>query len=513
MNLTDPEILELTVLCNALADGTLTEVQRTRLAEKLAASEEARRFYVRFAGLSASLCQYASEMQAEAPDAAPRLWRRPAFWWSVGPLAAAAAAVALFMLPYYSTRETAVAAVELETQDYVAQVTGLKDCVWTGAATTLALGDPVERGRRLELSQGVVELTFDCGAQVTLEGPATLVLNSAWDATLPQGTLSAVVPTEAIGFRVSNPDVDVVDLGTEFSVVAQPGSATEVYVHKGKVQAIARGGEGPDQPALVLTADQSRQFGRTGSAEIRHAKPKFKELARQARKERALGKLEPVLAKPSAPGLATAPVVAPAPAPAPAAKRFANAMKFDGHFEKQVAAHGLTHNAPHTVAFWVRVPSAAPLSGAGAMAAWSSGGVKGRGTPVHIAWNTDPAAGALGALRTEFGHAAAVGTTALRDGHWHHVAVVFVPHGHGKMHVKQYVDGRLEGSTMPSLPALPKHPREKAKAPASDVVWLGHRLGSAEHFHGELDEFSVTDRALAPQQIKTLLNGGQPDLR
>ena len=263
----------------------------------------------------------------------------------------------------------------------------------------------------------------------------------------------------------------------------------------------------------MLTADQSRQFGRTGSAEIRHAKPKFKELARQARKERALGKLEPVLAKPSAPGLATAPVVAPAPAPAPAAKRFANAMKFDGHFEKQVAAHGLTHNAPHTVAFWVRVPSAAPLSGAGAMAAWSSGGVKGRGTPVHIAWNTDPAAGALGALRTEFGHAAAVGTTALRDGHWHHVAVVFVPHGHGKMHVKQYVDGRLEGSTMPSLPALPKHPREKAKAPASDVVWLGHRLGSAEHFHGELDEFSVTDRALAPQQIKTLLNGGQPDLR
>jgi hypothetical protein len=501
MNLTDTEILELTELCNALADGTLTDARRARLAEKLAASEEARRFYVRFASLSASLCQYAGEMQSEAPDAAPRLWQRPAFWWSLGPLAAAAAALAVFLVPDFSARETTVAAVELETQDYVAQVTGAKDCVWANAAAGLEPGAPVERGRRLELAQGVVEITFDCGAQVTLEGPATLDMNSAWDAALPQGTLSAVVPAEAIGFRISNPDVDVVDLGTEFSVVAKAGSATEVYVHKGKVQTIARDGEGHAQPALVLTADQSRQFGRGGSAEIRHATPAFKALVRQARKERAASKPEPSHA---APGV-------PAVAPAPVAKRFANALKFDGHFDKQLAAHGLTHNTPHTVAFWARVPAAAPLSAAGAMVAWSSGGGKGKGTtPIQITWNTDPAAGTLGALRTEFGHAAAVGATGLRDGRWHHVAVVFVPHGRGKLHVKQYVDGHLEGS---STPELPKHPREKIKAPASDVVWLGRRLSSPEHFHGELDEFVITDHALAPQQIKTLLDGGQPDSR
>ncbi len=504
MKLADPEILELTELCNALADGTLTEAQRLRLAEKLAASEEARRFYVRFAGLSASLCQYAGEMRAEAPDAVRPFWRRPVLGWGAAALAAAAAALAVFLMPDFSARETAVAAGDLETQDYVAQVTDLKDCVWAKPSAALEPGDQLERGRRLELVQGVAEITFDCGAQVTLEGPASLVLNSAWDATLPQGTVSAVVPTEAIGFRVSNPDVDVVDLGTEFSVVAKPGSATEVYVHKGKVQATARGGEAHEQPALVLTADQSRQFGRGGSAEIRHAKPKFKGLARLARREQTTGK--PGAARVAPPSV-TVPVAPAAPqaTPVPVAKRFANALKFDGRFEKQVAAHGLTHNAQHTVTFWARVPAAASLSGAGAMAAWSSGGGKGRGTPVHIAWNTDPAAGTLGALRTEYGHAAAVGSTKLRDGQWHHVAVVFVPHGRGKMHVKQYVDGRLEGST---TPALPKHPKERGKTPASDVVWLGRRLGSPEHFHGELDEFGVTGRALAPQQIKALLNGG-----
>ena len=50
MNLTDQEILELTELCNALVDGRSTDVQQTRLAEQLAASEAARQFYVRMNG-------------------------------------------------------------------------------------------------------------------------------------------------------------------------------------------------------------------------------------------------------------------------------------------------------------------------------------------------------------------------------------------------------------------------------------------------------------------------------
>ncbi|MCX7009454.1 MAG: hypothetical protein NTY53_19795 [Kiritimatiellaeota bacterium] len=98
MNLTDQETLELTTLCNALVDGALTSAGRTRLAQMLGASAAAREFYVRFMGLSASLGHYAGEMQAEAPDAARRFWRRPVFWWSVGPLAAAAAAALVIFL-------------------------------------------------------------------------------------------------------------------------------------------------------------------------------------------------------------------------------------------------------------------------------------------------------------------------------------------------------------------------------------------------------------------------------
>ena len=69
MNLTDNEILELNELCNAVVDGTLTDAQRARLTDWLAASEPAREYYVRAMDLSASLCSYASEMQVEALDA------------------------------------------------------------------------------------------------------------------------------------------------------------------------------------------------------------------------------------------------------------------------------------------------------------------------------------------------------------------------------------------------------------------------------------------------------------
>jgi len=45
MNLTDQERLELHALCDALVDGVITEPQRLRLEQWLAASEEARRCY------------------------------------------------------------------------------------------------------------------------------------------------------------------------------------------------------------------------------------------------------------------------------------------------------------------------------------------------------------------------------------------------------------------------------------------------------------------------------------
>ncbi|MEY5010168.1 MAG: hypothetical protein RLZZ253_1307, partial [Verrucomicrobiota bacterium] len=60
--MTAEERAELGELCDALVDGRLRAGDRDRLNAILAGSEEARRFYVRSAGLSSSLHEYASEM-------------------------------------------------------------------------------------------------------------------------------------------------------------------------------------------------------------------------------------------------------------------------------------------------------------------------------------------------------------------------------------------------------------------------------------------------------------------
>jgi len=257
MSLTDRDILELNELCSALMDSTITDAQKARLSQWLVSSEEARQFYVRYAGMSASLCEYAGEMQAEAPDIVrePTPVIRRAIWWTFGSLAAAALVV--LALWVFSGPKNDDATVELDTGEFVASVTGAKDCRWGGSGATLRPGDHLRRGQRIELLSGFAEITFDCGAQVTLEGPASLDVNSAWGAVLRRGTLRANVPPEAIGFRVSNPAVEVVDLGTEFSMVADANGATEVFVLKGSVEAAAAG----SRDALVL-----REKSRVGSA-------------------------------------------------------------------------------------------------------------------------------------------------------------------------------------------------------------------------------------------------------
>ena len=160
--------------------------------------------------------------------------------------------------------------------EFVAQVIGVEDCRWGGRAVSLKPDDQLQSGQRLELAAGVVEIAFDSGAQVTLEGPATLEVNSAWKATLLEGKLDAIVPAEAIGFRIANPFVDVVDLGTEFSMVATQNGETEVYVHKGQVQTLPHDASGHNLSAILLKADQSWTFGRKGNAEIKNPKTKTK---------------------------------------------------------------------------------------------------------------------------------------------------------------------------------------------------------------------------------------------
>lgn len=526
MNLGDREILQLNELCGALVDGTITEVQRARLTQLLRASEAARRYYVRAMGQSAALHSYAAEAHAEPPDRIPRGVVIPWIWRLAGGLAAAAV-VALGLWAFKPRPASNDVGVSNRKGEFVARLTAAKELRWAHGGTGLMPGAHLRRGQRLEMSGGYAEITFDSGARVVLEGAGSLDVNSAWDATLRQGTLKATVPPEAIGFRVSNSAVDVVDLGTEFTMIADGAGAADVLVLKGEVEAAPKAGAEID--TILLREKEARRFAQGGVSDVEDRDRKFAWLAQPVTLERfspAINYVHWSLDETSG-GTARAEVAggtlqaadvqltiadAASAAAAHVEGRHSGALRFDGQLYARANVPGLSGSSPHMVAFWVRVPEEAQPADTW-MVAWATTQPSLGRRPVQISWNRRPAEGALGALRTDFGGGHAIGTTSLRDGKWHHVAVYFAAgESAGAVpQVKQYVDGRLESSTV--VPGTVRAPGGSGDMAVIDVVWLGYRLTGKQEgrrFRGDLDELFIADRALEPNEIVALMRDNRP---
>jgi ferric-dicitrate binding protein FerR (iron transport regulator) len=528
MNLSDKDLLELHELCNALADGTITEAQQQRLSEWLRESEDARQFYVRSMALSASLIQYAGEMMAEAPDARsprPRKIIRPAAWWVIAPIAAAAVFMVAFLLGSNRSANSADSP-KPGGEEMVARLSGANGCRWEGSS--IALGDELHSGQQLDLVAGAAEITFDCGAQIVVEAPASVEVTSAWNAVLRRGTLKAVVPAQAVGFRVANPAVEVVDLGTEFSMVADEQGGTEVFVLKGAVETTSQVGSQVDRKRLVLRERQARRFARSGVSDVADREMKLVRLGRRVAFERikkpvgfAHWNFESVQD-----GVATAQTVGlpsgnyemkvkhgAAPASFQIAGRWGSALNLDGSTTLESSFPKLSERTPRTVAFWTRMAPEPQLTEEGPAVAWLFAGKEAH--LFRVGWNRDPALGALGVVDARMGRRTVVGRTPLRDGQWHHVAVVVNPNRKNEAgaQIREYTDGRLDGISI--KPAGKRRRNESGERSetfdiATDVLAIGGTSPSSELFRGGLDELYIFDRALAPREIANLMQKNQP---
>ncbi|MEQ9410234.1 MAG: FecR family protein [Fuerstiella sp.] len=110
--------------------------------------------------------------------------------------------------------------------------TGVNDPVWERKSMVGdRLGDEIVR-----LFAGSVELTFDKGAVVTVDGPVEFRPLSTGQLEIRRGRLLASVPQKAIGFTVSTPTSKIVDLGTEFEVAVNDAGESDVRVLRGEVE-------------------------------------------------------------------------------------------------------------------------------------------------------------------------------------------------------------------------------------------------------------------------------------
>jgi hypothetical protein len=177
----------------------------------------------------------------------------------------------------------------------VGRITGMVECVWESGRRSaiggqqlqstshyrLATNHSVSLGDRIALKSGLLEITYDSGAKVVLQGPVTYEVESAKAGYLSVGKLTARLEkrsaisgqrsvaresdTSSLStihyplFTITTPTAVVTDLGTEFGVDVDETGRSDVCVHSGRV-AIQGANGSATSPAVVLKAGEARRI-------------------------------------------------------------------------------------------------------------------------------------------------------------------------------------------------------------------------------------------------------------
>ncbi|MEM6504346.1 MAG: LamG-like jellyroll fold domain-containing protein [Planctomycetota bacterium] len=297
---------ELLRLCGSLRDQQLTEAEAERLSQLLTERPEARRFYLRFMVVTASLESRSHDEAAQEQDAndesnvglllqlleqeqkarpivlppetaavsasrqkktnaAPTRKVVTAGQYFLGHtlrgkralLACAAAfllgAVLIIILLTNAPNEVEPLAEDLPAEPQpsqpaprvVATLIASVDASWQGTAPVI--GGPLYQDQALALSQGFAKLRFTNQAEVILQAPCTIVPVSESTMRISRGRMVGQCYAESSkGFTVYTPTARVVDIGTEFGVYVSDEGTVEAHVFEGEVSLtpITEAGEG-----------------------------------------------------------------------------------------------------------------------------------------------------------------------------------------------------------------------------------------------------------------------------
>ena len=171
------------------------------------------------------------------------------------------------------------------------RITGMAACQWSDPSTQTYLGASFPLGRRFALASGLLEITYNTGARVILQGPCTYRVESRTSGFLALGKLTARVAkkpavrgqpprpktqdlrpqSEISKFCVRTPMAIVTDLGTEFGVEVGDNGETTSHVYRGTVKVqIAGNGE---KQAVVLHENETARVNKNAK-QIVMAPPK-----------------------------------------------------------------------------------------------------------------------------------------------------------------------------------------------------------------------------------------------
>ena len=121
----------------------------------------------------------------------------------------------------------------------VATLVDQMDVQWGQSGLALDTGSRLwTKHGRLSLQKGVVNILYDDGVSVLIEGPASFEIQQS-RILLDYGRLYSHVSETGLGFTIKTPTSQFVDMGTEFGVQADVNGSSELHVIKGEVQLFA----------------------------------------------------------------------------------------------------------------------------------------------------------------------------------------------------------------------------------------------------------------------------------
>jgi hypothetical protein len=149
----------------------------------------------------------------------------------------------------------------------VGRVTGLADCKWAEPASATQLASSVCAGRKFALAAGFLEITYDSGAKVILEGPCAYRFAALNGGFLEVGKLTVrTARPPASAFVISTPTAVVADIDGETGVEVGKSGATLSHVYRGRANMrVPVAGLGATATAIVLTAGQAASAQPTSS--------------------------------------------------------------------------------------------------------------------------------------------------------------------------------------------------------------------------------------------------------
>jgi hypothetical protein len=109
------------------------------------------------------------------------------------------------------------------------------DCEWFVEKRSDSGDRTLRVGETLRILKGEMSIEYDRGIFVSLSAPAIYEFSSPMSGRLIRGQLKARVEKGAEGFAVQTPRAKVVDLGTVFGVGVNSSGSTDVVVFKGEV--------------------------------------------------------------------------------------------------------------------------------------------------------------------------------------------------------------------------------------------------------------------------------------